>query len=157
MRRSARAAPVFLTACAVPVTGRSSGPGSACRHEWHSTAAHTAWGSGLIREGYTRDERALPVARLACPSWSGSAYRLNCVYALGANGNCQKYSVTAGTYTEFQVVLDAAESTLRFQIYPQRRGRHHRYRDRQPLTTPPNGHVRRPPGAGEPGRTAVSH
>jgi hypothetical protein len=49
MRRSARAAPVFLKACAVPATGRSSGPDSACRHEWDSTGAHTAWASGLIR------------------------------------------------------------------------------------------------------------
>jgi hypothetical protein len=60
------------------------------------------------------------VATVWVSAQSSTATGSLCLYALGANGNCQMYSVTAGTYTKVQVVLDAsaAESTPRFQIYP---------------------------------------
>jgi hypothetical protein len=55
-------------------------------------------------------------------SQSGTATGRLCVWGLGSPGvsNCIGYSVTAGTYTEEQLVLDlpASYSTLRFQVYP---------------------------------------
>jgi hypothetical protein len=53
---------------------------------------------------------------------SGTATGRLCVWGLASPGtdNCESYSVTAGTYTEVQLVYDlpAAYSTLRFQLYP---------------------------------------
>jgi hypothetical protein len=53
---------------------------------------------------------------------SGTATGKLCLWGLASPGtnNCESYDVTAGTYTQVQLVYDlpAAYSTLRFQLYP---------------------------------------
>ena len=53
---------------------------------------------------------------------TGTATGRLCVWGLASPGtsNCENYNVTAGTYTQIQVVYDlpAGYSTLRFQLYP---------------------------------------
>jgi len=54
-------------------------------------------------------------------SQAGTATGQLCLWGLGPNTHsCISYSVSAGTYGEFQVVYDAPQpvSTIRFQLYP---------------------------------------
>ena len=75
----------------------------------------------------------IPVAASAGTSYTGTAWLSAesgtatgtlCLWGLGATStnNCRSYSVTAGSYTQIQVVYDTPEnvSTLRFQLYPTR-------------------------------------
>jgi hypothetical protein len=87
-------------------------------------ATNTSGGGGAIYQDVTVNAAA--GASYVGTAWlsaqSGTATGQLCVWGLGSPGtdDCVPYSVTAGTYTQVQVVYDlpAAYSTLRFQLYP---------------------------------------
>ena len=96
-------------------------PAAAHDGSWY-LAANTNGSGGSVYQDvpYPVTTGSSYVATVWLSAQSTTATGSLCLYDLGANGNCTDYNVTAGTYTQIQVVLDAttAESTLRFQIYP---------------------------------------
>jgi hypothetical protein len=104
---------------------RAGDGGPAVSHDgaWF-LAANTDGGGGAVYQDVRVNAGAGSsyVGTAWLSSQSGAATGRLCVWGLGSPGtdNCVGYAVSAGTYSQVQVVYDlpAAYSTLRFQVYP---------------------------------------
>jgi hypothetical protein len=102
-------------------------PAGAHDGSWY-LATNTNRGGGGVYQDVTVNAPA--GASYVATAWlsaqTGTATGSLCAWGLAAPGteNCTPYSVSAGTYTPVQVVLDlpVAYSTLRFQLYPDSNG-----------------------------------